>query len=73
VNWTSAQRWVLGLTALASLLVVLDTLVVTTALSAIRLDLGASVGQLEWTVNAYVLSFAVAGARTPKTQPIPVA
>jgi MFS family permease len=59
VSWTSAQRWVLGLTALASLLVVLDTLVVTTALSAIRLDLGASVGQLEWTVNAYVLSFAV--------------
>jgi EmrB/QacA subfamily drug resistance transporter len=59
VSWTSAQRWVLGLTALASLLVVLDTLVVTAALSAIRLDLGASVGQLEWTVNAYVLSFAV--------------
>jgi MFS family permease len=59
VHWTSAQRWVLGLTGLASLLVVLDTLVVTTALSVIRLDLGASVGQLEWTVNAYVLSFAV--------------
>ena len=37
----------------------LDTLVVTTALTTIRLDLGASVEQLEWTVNAYNLSFAV--------------
>ena len=37
----------------------LDTLVVATALSTIRLDLGASVEQLEWTVNAYNLSFAV--------------
>jgi hypothetical protein len=30
-----------------------------TALSTIRVDLGASLEQLEWTVNAYVLSFAV--------------
>ena len=37
----------------------LDTLVVTTALSTIRRDLGASVEELEWTVNAYNLSFAV--------------
>jgi EmrB/QacA subfamily drug resistance transporter len=37
----------------------LDTLVVSTSLTTIRLDLGASVGQLEWTVNAYNLSFAV--------------
>src|SRR4029079_18390118 len=37
----------------------LDTLVVSTALSTIRLDLGATVEQLEWTVNAYNLSFAV--------------
>jgi EmrB/QacA subfamily drug resistance transporter len=57
--WTSAQRWVLALTALASLMVVLDALVVTTALSAIRADLGASLEALEWTVSAYVLSFAV--------------
>jgi EmrB/QacA subfamily drug resistance transporter len=59
VGWTSAQRWVLSLTALASLMVVLDALVVTTALDAIRLDLGASLEELEWTVSAYVLSFAV--------------
>src|SRR5438552_15618539 len=54
-----AQRWVLWVTAVASFLVVLDTLVVSTALSTIRIDLHASLAQLEWTVNAYVLSFAV--------------
>ena len=37
----------------------LDTLVVASALSTIRIDLGASVEGLEWTVNAYNLSFAV--------------
>ncbi|MEV6968277.1 MFS transporter [Hamadaea sp. NPDC051192] len=56
---TSPQRWVLGLTALAALLVGLDTTVVATALTTLRLDLGASAEQLEWTVNAYTLSFAV--------------
>jgi EmrB/QacA subfamily drug resistance transporter len=53
------QRWTLGLTAVASLMVVLDALVVSTALTSIQVDLGASLEQLEWTVNAYVLSFAV--------------
>ena len=52
-------RWVVILTGIGSLMAALDTLVVSTALSRIRLDLGASVGQLEWTVNAYNLSFAV--------------
>jgi EmrB/QacA subfamily drug resistance transporter len=52
-------RWVVVLTAVGSLMAALDTLVVSTALSTIRLDLGASVEQLEWTVNAYNLSFAV--------------
>jgi EmrB/QacA subfamily drug resistance transporter len=55
----STRKWVLGLTAVASLMVVLDALVVSTALTSIRADLGASIEQLEWTVNAYVLSFAV--------------
>jgi EmrB/QacA subfamily drug resistance transporter len=53
------QTWVLGLAATASFMVVLDLLVVSTALSTIRRDLGASLEQLEWTVNAYTLSFAV--------------
>jgi EmrB/QacA subfamily drug resistance transporter len=55
----AATRWVVVLTAIGSLMAALDTLVVSTALSTIRLDLGASVEQLEWTVNAYNLSFAV--------------
>jgi EmrB/QacA subfamily drug resistance transporter len=56
---TSPRRWVLALTSVASLMVVLDALVVSTALTSIRADLGASIEQLEWTINAYVLSFAV--------------
>ncbi|MFL5905835.1 MAG: MFS transporter, partial [Solirubrobacteraceae bacterium] len=55
----STARWVVALTGVGSLMAALDTLVVSTALSRIRLDLGASIEQLEWTVNAYNLSFAV--------------
>src|SRR6266545_1486386 len=55
----AATGWVVALTGIGSLMAALDTLVVSTALSKIRLDLGASVEQLEWTVNAYNLSFAV--------------
>jgi EmrB/QacA subfamily drug resistance transporter len=55
----SALRWVVILTGIGSLMAALDTLAVATALSEIRLDLGASVEELEWTVNAYNLSFAV--------------
>jgi MFS family permease len=51
--------WVVVLTAIGSFMGALDTLVVSTALPTIRLDLGASVSQLEWTVNAYNLAFAV--------------
>jgi EmrB/QacA subfamily drug resistance transporter len=53
------QRWVLALTSVASLMVGLDILVVTTTLTTIHLRLGASLGQLEWIINAYTLSFAV--------------
>jgi EmrB/QacA subfamily drug resistance transporter len=56
---TRSPAWVLALTGLGSLMVALDTLVVSTALSTIRVDLGASIEELEWTVNAYSLSFAV--------------
>ncbi len=59
MNTNSHTRWVLILTGVGSLMAALDTLVVSTALSTIRLDLGASIEQLEWTVNAYNLSFAV--------------
>jgi EmrB/QacA subfamily drug resistance transporter len=55
----STRRWVLGLAAVASFMVALDTLVVSTALTTIRADLSAGIEELEWTVNAYNLSFAV--------------
>lgn len=59
---TSERRpgnWVLALTSIASLMIGLDALVVATALSTIRVQLNASIESLEWTVNAYTLSFAV--------------
>jgi EmrB/QacA subfamily drug resistance transporter len=59
MNENSTRRWTVGLTAIGSFMAALDTLVVAAALSTIRIDLGASVGQLEWTVNAYNLSFGV--------------
>jgi EmrB/QacA subfamily drug resistance transporter len=55
----TTRRWVLGLASVASFMVALDTLVVSTALTTIRQDLDASVAELEWTVNAYNLTFAV--------------
>jgi EmrB/QacA subfamily drug resistance transporter len=58
-NTKRATAWVVVLTAIGSFMGALDTLVVSTALPTIRLDLNASVSQLEWTVNAYNLSFAV--------------
>jgi EmrB/QacA subfamily drug resistance transporter len=51
--------WVLIIASVASLMVALDALVVTTALPTIRVHLGASIEELEWTLNAYTLSFAV--------------
>jgi EmrB/QacA subfamily drug resistance transporter len=52
-------RWTLAIVSLALFMVVLDNLIVTVALPSIRTDLGASLQQLEWTVNAYTLAFAV--------------
>jgi EmrB/QacA subfamily drug resistance transporter len=51
--------WTFAITSIALFMVVLDNLVVSTALPVIRVDLGASLEQLEWTVNAYTLTFAV--------------
>src|SRR5471032_3039496 len=51
--------WTFAITSLALFMVTLDNLVVTTALPVIRKDLHASLSQLEWTVNAYTLTFAV--------------
>ena len=51
--------WTFAITSLALFAFTLDRLVVAIALPAIRTDLGAPVAGLEWTVNAYTLSFAV--------------
>ena len=54
------QRWVLVLTGVPGLMVSLDILCLTTALPVIRAELGSSVTELEWSVTAYNLSFALA-------------
>ena len=51
--------WTFAITSIGLFMVTLDNLVVTNALVSIREDLGASIEQLEWTVNAYTLSYAV--------------
>jgi EmrB/QacA subfamily drug resistance transporter len=54
----TSATWTFLITALALFMVSLDNLVVTMALPVIRQDLGASLADLEWTVNAYTLTFA---------------
>src|SRR5215208_2345739 len=56
---TRRLAWTFAITAAAIFMVTLDNLVVTTALPVLRDDLGASLADLEWTVNAYTLTFAV--------------
>src|SRR5918912_1349404 len=51
--------WTFAITSIALFMTTLDNLVVTTALPVIRHDLHASLQGLEWTVNAYTLTFAV--------------
>jgi MFS family permease len=51
--------WTFAITSVAVFMATLDNLVVTTALPVIRKDLHATVESLEWTVNAYTLTFAV--------------
>src|ERR1700761_3444874 len=53
------QNWVLGVTALASFMMALDAMIITTAFAAIRAEFGSPVETLQWTVNAYNLTFAV--------------
>ncbi|MFF2366585.1 DHA2 family efflux MFS transporter permease subunit [Streptomyces sp. NPDC058122] len=51
--------WALLITSVAGFMAALDNLVVTTALPSIRKDLGGALDDLEWTVSAYTLTFAV--------------
>lgn len=51
--------WTFAVVSIALFMGMLDNLVVTTALPSIRRALGASVADLEWTVNAYTLAFTI--------------
>ncbi|MFJ6984664.1 MULTISPECIES: DHA2 family efflux MFS transporter permease subunit [unclassified Streptomyces] len=51
--------WTLIIASAAGFMAALDNLVVTTALPSVREDLGGGLGDLEWTVSAYTLTFAV--------------
>ena len=53
-----SPRWTLALTSIGLFMVTLDALVVATALPAIQRDVHASISTLEWTVNAYALTYA---------------
>src|SRR5256884_4847357 len=55
----TATIWTFAITSVALFMTTLDNLVVTTALPVIRRDLHAGLSGLEWTVNAYTLTFAV--------------
>ncbi|MFE1404992.1 DHA2 family efflux MFS transporter permease subunit [Streptomyces sp. NPDC058770] len=55
----SGAVWTLVITSVAAFMAALDNLVVTTALPSIRKSLGGELAELEWTVNAYTLTFAV--------------
>ncbi len=52
------RAWTVTLAGIGSLLCALDVVVVSTALPSLRTDLGASLSDLEWTINAYNLAFA---------------
>ncbi|MEV5850429.1 DHA2 family efflux MFS transporter permease subunit [Streptomyces sp. NPDC051985] len=51
--------WAVVITSMAGFIAALDNLIVTTALPSIRKDLGGGLEDLEWTVSAYTLTFAV--------------
>jgi EmrB/QacA subfamily drug resistance transporter len=51
--------WTLGAMCFALFMIMLDNTVVNVALPSIQKSLGASLSGLEWTINAYTLTFAV--------------
>jgi len=59
LNEENRRWWTLGAMCFALFMIMLDNTVVNVALPSIQDDLGASLSGLEWTVNAYTLTFAV--------------
>src|SRR5213080_5051141 len=51
--------WTLAAVAFGLFMIMLDNTVVNVALPSIRQDLGISISELEWVVNAYALTFGV--------------
>src|SRR4051795_6441416 len=51
--------WTLFAVAFGLFMIMLDNTVVNVALPSIREDLGISISELEWVVNAYALTFGV--------------
>ncbi len=65
----SSTGWTFAISAIGLFMVALDNLVVTTALPVIRRDLGASLQQLEWMVNAYTLDIRGPAAHRRRARP----
>src|ERR1700738_1348693 len=59
VTDANSRWWTLGAMCFALFMIMLDNTVVNVALPSIQRDLHASLSSLEWTVNAYTLTFAV--------------
>ena len=59
MNEDNRRWWALGAMCFALFMIMLDNTVVNVALPSIQRGLHASTSSLEWTVNAYTLSFAV--------------
>ena len=59
VTSQSRKWWTLGAVAIGLFMIMLDNTVVNVALPSIESDLGISVSELEWVVNAYALTFGV--------------
>src|SRR3989440_12011371 len=55
----NSRWWTLGAMCFALFMVMLDNTVVNVSLPSIQRSLHASLSALEWTVNAYTLTFAV--------------
>jgi EmrB/QacA subfamily drug resistance transporter len=56
---SNRRWWTLGAMCFALFMVMLDNTVVNVALPSIQRDFDASLSALEWTINAYTLTFAV--------------
>jgi len=59
VTEENRQWWTLGAVSFGLFMIMLDNTVVDVALPSIRADLGISISELEWVVNAYALTFGV--------------